>query len=442
MIVLGRKWIGRGILGIVFGLEIVLAGSGVGARTVWREMATPHFRVIFPETMRESAQKVADIAEELLPQVEAFLQAHLDFQPAIVLSGDSDIPEGYTDPLRGAIHLTIAQPYEILSNGTAFGEWVRMVLAHELTHLVHLGAVGENLEWLRSLLGYVVLPNVIQPFWVWEGYAMYGEGMLTGRGVKNPFYAMVLRTQALSGGLLPHYLLRGYSFSRKWPGRLNVYIYGASLIEYIAQAFGEEKLAELSRRRSESISLFGFDRAVQDTLGISVEELWNRWRETVENQAYDDLKRVTAAGLSPVTECTSEGYATGGVALSPDGLHLVYALSHPDFRPGLRWKDLRTGEKELLVRGSIIGRPVFSPDGEKLVYAKIARDRKTSYGDLYLYDLKRKKEQRLTVRERAFSPVFWGEKILFLRRNRFPEGVFALDVESGVIQPVFEFDQD
>lgn len=141
---------------------------------------------------------------------------------------------------------------------------------------------------------------------------------------------------------------------------MNVYIYGAILVEYIAQAFGKEKLVELSRRRSESISLFGFDQAVQDTLGISVEELWNRWRETVERQAYDDLKRVTAAGLSPVAECTSEGYATGGVVLSPDGLHLVYALSHPDFRPGLRWKDLRTGEKEMLVWGSIIGRPVFS----------------------------------------------------------------------------------
>lgn len=442
VIVLGKKWCVCSLLGMVFGLGILLAGSGVEARTVWREIATPHFRVIFPETLRESAQEVANIAEELLPRVEAFLQAHLDFQPAIVLTEDSDTPEGYTDPLQGAIHLAIAEPYEVLSNGTGFGEWVGMVLAHELTHLVHLGAVGENLEWLRSLLGYVVLPNVVQPFWVWEGYAMYGEGMLTGRGVKNPFYAMVLRTQALSGELLPHYLLRGYSFPRKWPGRLNVYIYGASLVEYIAQTFGEEKLAELSRRRSESVSLFGFDRAVQGALGISVSELWHRWAETVQNQAQDDLRRVMAAGLSPVTECTSEGYATGGVALSPDGSHLVYALSHPDFRPGLRWKDLRTGKKELLVRGSVIGRPVFSPDGEKLVYAKITRDGKTSYGDLYLYDLKRKKEQRLTVRERAFSPVFWGGKILFVRRNRFPEGVFALDVDSGVIQPVFEFDRD
>lgn len=209
---LGRKWIVCSILGMVFGVGIVLMGNGVGARTIWREMATPHFRVIFPETMRASTQEVADIAEALLPQVEAFLQVRLDFQPAIVLTEDSDIPEGYTDPLSGAIHLTIAEPYEILSNGTGFGEWVRMVLTHELTHLVHLGAVGENLEWLRSLLGYVVLPNVIQPFWVWEGYAVYGEGMLTGRGVGNPFYAMVLCIQALSGELLPHYLLRGYSF--------------------------------------------------------------------------------------------------------------------------------------------------------------------------------------------------------------------------------------
>ncbi|MEN3185233.1 MAG: hypothetical protein ABDK92_01160 [Atribacterota bacterium] len=205
---------------------------------------------------------MARSAEELLPQIEAFFQVHLDFQPAIVLTEYSDVPEGYTDPLMGVIHLSVAKPYEILSNGTGFQEWLHMVLAHEITHLVHLEAVGRNLEWLWSLLGYVVLPNVIQPLWVWEGYALYGEGMLTVRGVQNPFYAMVLRTQALSGTVLPPHLLRGHSFPKNWPGRLNVSIYGVSMIEYIAQTFGEEKLVELSRRRSESASPFGFDRKI------------------------------------------------------------------------------------------------------------------------------------------------------------------------------------
>lgn len=417
-------------------------GDGLEARQGWRELWTPRFRVIFPESLRHSAQKVADLAEELLPQIETWLQVQLDFQPAIVLTDDSDIPGGSTNPLEGVIHLVVAEPYEVLANGAGFDEWLRVVLAHELVHLVHLGAVGKSLQFWRSLFGSVVLPNVIQPFWVWEGYAMYGEGMLTERQALQPFYAMILRTQALSGKLLPHYRLRGYGFPREWPGALNVYIYGVSLVDYIARNFGEAKLAELSRRRSERISLFGFEQAVRETLGISLQELWQRWQVEITEQAEEDYWRVTLAGLSPVEKLTSEGYATGGLALSPQEKTMVYSLDHPDFRSGLRIKDLESGGKKLLVRGSILGKPAFSPEGTKLVYAKLVPDRKSLYSDLYLYDMLKRQERRLTVRERAFNPVFLGETILFLRRNRFPEGVFALDLVGRTIQPVFEFDRD
>ncbi|MEN3185232.1 MAG: hypothetical protein ABDK94_06210 [Atribacterota bacterium] len=45
------KWVVHGILAMVFGCGIIVVGNQVDARKVWREMTTPHFRVIFPETL-------------------------------------------------------------------------------------------------------------------------------------------------------------------------------------------------------------------------------------------------------------------------------------------------------------------------------------------------------------------------------------------------------
>ncbi len=271
-------------------------------------MTAPHFPVIFPESLRGEAQKAASIAEEILPALEQFLETPLSFRPAMVLWDERDIPQGYTDPLQGEIHLFVAEPYEVLSNGVRFQSWLRMVLAHELTHLLYLGTVGENLKLWQSLLGRVVLPNVVQPFWVWEGYALYGEGKINEREAVSPLYWMVLRTQALTGELPPHRFFRGYSFFPEWPGRLSVYIYGASVIDYIARTFGEGKLAELSLRRSRDPGLFGFERVVEEVLGISVGELWRRWQEEVKSRAQRECAKMN---LSPVEVLTDEGYSTG-----------------------------------------------------------------------------------------------------------------------------------
>jgi len=434
------KWLILPLLWFFLASNPPSEAAGYNPRLPWREITTSHFRVIFPEHLRTTAQETAQIAEEILPDLEAFLETSLSQRISIVLSDHSDLPGGYTDPLGGAIHLSCAEPYEIFANGTRFQSWLRMVLAHELTHFLHLQEVGENLRLLRSLLGYVVLPNLIQPFWVWEGYAMYGEGKITGREIPSPLYQMVLATQAIEGGLWPQHFVRGYSFPPEWPGKLGVYIYGLSVVDYIARTFGEEKLAELSRRRSRTLSPFGFAQAVKKTLGISVQELWQRWQEEVQEKA----ERESALQTSDFTPIilSDEGYATMGFAVSPDERELLYSLSHLRMVSGLRMKDFATGKKRLLCRGTIVGKPSFSSCGTKVVYAKLTPERYKSFGDLYLYDGQAKKEKRLTFAERAFSPVFVGERILFLRRNRTPEELVSLDLKTGAKHPLFTFTAD
>ena len=402
----------------------------------WQEISTQDVRVIFPRHLTDTARRAVSIIEEVIPELKVLTGATLHYRPAIVLHDQTDSSQGYADPLQGEIHISISQPSD-LTFGSRPGSWLRLVLAHELAHLFHLGAVGEGFTLLQSILGYVVLPNVVQPMWVWEGYAMYAQGLAgAGGGADNPVYRMYLRDHALRDDFVQPHLLRGYSFLERFPGRTGVYVYGASMIDYIAERFGEESLAEISSLRAELLSLRGFERAVKRVLGLSMETLWEDWQEYMKAKALQDKERVKKEGLTPFTVIGGKGFSSRGVVLDPAHSRIIYTLHHPHYPAGIWTLDLEGGEERLLVRGSIAGRPVYSTDGERLVYSRRVRGIFSDWNDIFEYHLKQKKETRLTEGLRAWSPVYYEDSVLFLRRNVENEGIYTL----GQQEPLFVFE--
>ncbi|WP_367354302.1 hypothetical protein [Atribacter sp.] len=405
----------------------------------WREMDTGHFLVVFPASLKDVALEVAILAEGILSQIETFLNTTLSFRPAIVLTDNTDIPNGQADPLQGEIHLVISQPYNQFL-GTKFRNWIHMVLAHELTHMLHLEAASPEIKRWRKLLGYVVLPNVIQPMWAWEGYAMYAENHFGTQGrLSDTLYDMYLREMALGNHFEPSHLLGGYSYLDRWPGQNGCYIYGASICQFIADYFGEKKLGEISTLCSDNFHIYGFDRALKKAIGVDTDELWKLWEENLKEKYQNQYQKIQYQKTTLISFITDRGYYVSGLSLSPDGEKLIYSLSHPQFISGLRLRDLKGSQDRLIVKGSIVGSPVFSHDGRYLVYSKMVPEKYYSWFDVFCYDLDTGKESRLTHGLRAFSPFFQNGKVFFLRRNVFPESLCSIDPTSGKIESVSEF---
>ena len=405
----------------------------------WREMDTGHFLVIFPASLKDVALEVGILAEGILSQIETFLNTTLSFRPAIVLADNTDIPNGHADPLQGEIHLVVSHPYNQFL-GTRFRNWIQMVLAHELTHMLHLEAASPEIMRWRNLLGYIVLPNVIQPMWAWEGYAMYAENHFGTQGrPSDTLYDMYLREMALGDHFEPPHLFGGYSYLDRWPAQSGCYIYGASVCQFIADEFGEKKLGEISTLRSENFQIHGFNKALKKAIGVDTNQLWMLWKENLKEKYRLQYQKIRQQGITPITFLTDQGYYVSGLSLSPDGEKLIYSLSHPEYLSGLRLRDLKSHQERLIVQGSIVGNPVFSQDGKKLVYSKIVTERYHSWFDVFLYDLDTGKESRMTHGARAFSPFFRKDKIYFLRRNIFPEGLYSIDLTSKKIELVYEF---
>ncbi|MCK4309271.1 MAG: hypothetical protein KAW42_04795, partial [Candidatus Atribacteria bacterium] len=220
----------------------------------WRVLESPHFSVYFyPQQNNEDfsyhneqlAQEVADIAEETYRQVNAQLgpPKHHHLQKITIIIEDfSDYALGFASSFpHRVIRVSLTAP-TAKSFDMKFKSWLKMVITHEYTHLAHFEMTAGPITALRALFGQILAPNALQPIWSTEGLAVYNETKFTagGRGTDTR-YDMYLRMAALEDQFNTLDQISGY-YLTSWPYGTSPYIYGQSLIHFIAQNYGEDKV--------------------------------------------------------------------------------------------------------------------------------------------------------------------------------------------------------
>ena len=100
----------------------------------------------------------------------------------MILSGQDDVPERVGHAVsyqrdRTAHHLAAA----VLVIGHT-DDWLRLVLAHEFTHIVHLDRSRGMMTAARCVFGRApfVMPNLFLPTWQIEGVATWQESAIDG----------------------------------------------------------------------------------------------------------------------------------------------------------------------------------------------------------------------------------------------------------------------
>jgi hypothetical protein len=134
-------------------------------------------------------------------------------------------------------------------------DWGRATIRHELAHLV-VGQFG------RSCVGGH------RPTWLEEGLAMYAEGEPSEevqadleRGLEQNSFAPL---RSLNGPFPAHDAEAGSAYSQSY-----------SVIEFLREAYGQEKLRELILTLAEGES---YDDALQAIYGLNVDGLEEAWR--------------------------------------------------------------------------------------------------------------------------------------------------------------------
>ena len=383
----------------------------------WMTLTSSHFLIHYHQGEEALAQRTVVIAEDVHARLVLRMKSQPHDRTNIVLVDALDDANGWATPLPyNLITLYITQPYGASIFGASnYDDWMRMLITHEYTHIVHLDMRNGPASVLGNIFGNLYFPNLFEPVWLIEGLAVYEETALTGGGRnRSPASDMVLRMAVLEDNFPP--ISHAANYTEKWPDGETPYLFGGSFTSFIAKKYGRDKLADLSIDYSGRWWPFLVNSTANRVLGSDYSELWDEWKAELTSRYEADKQKVLAQGFSTSRALTPNQFNKGGYenlapSISPDGKQIAYFVRNADEHPAIHLMNIDGSADHKLIDNVNSSSPdiAWREDGKGFYYTKIEVVRNTNlYNDIYYYDLERRKEIRLTkylrVRDPAPSP--------------------------------------
>ncbi|RMD87385.1 MAG: biopolymer transporter Tol [Calditrichaeota bacterium] len=424
----------------------------------WHYIQSPHFDIYFYPGAERVAEFVADVAESAYVEISRdwtydlrdriviiLYKSHNDFgQTTLSLGPPEESVGGFTEFFKNRVVIPYEGSYEQL----------RHVTHHELTHAVMLQMIFGTRA--QSIVAGIARAQI--PLWFIEGLAEYES---RGWDTESD---MFIRDAVINGYLPPINFL--YAFL--------AYKGGQSVLNYIADKYGKQKVGELLSKIRFSKSV---ERGIKQSIGINSRELSEQWHKYLKKNYWPDFadRQEPSDFAKQITFHKKDGnFINTSGELSPQGDKIAYLSDKSGFfdiylvsaidgnllsklvsgqkssmleelhwlRPGITWDPqgeriafaAKSREQDALhivnVRKRKIVKsykfnldglysPDWSPDGQEIVFVGT----KNGYADLYVYNLQDQNLKKITNDvfsdlEPRWSPD--GKKIVFISdRTKF-----------------------
>jgi Tol biopolymer transport system component len=284
----------------------MLFGWPVGARAQlvphdrWLTIETEHFRVHFPKGLEAEGKRGAINAERAWAELSTELKPPRG-KVDLVIADNVDYVNGYASSFPSNRIVVFAHPPFDALELRNYDDWSRLVITHELTHVFHLDRAEGLWRLGRAIFGRHpgLFPNAYLPSWIVEGLAVYYESRVTGAGRLEGSQHYMLARAAAQVGRVPRIgeLSRATS---KFPGGEGVYAYGSLILDYLARTRGAENIPKFVERTSRVIWPISLNAKAKGVFGISFENAWRDWRDSLERASRMDVENVTSVVYDPV----------------------------------------------------------------------------------------------------------------------------------------------
>ncbi len=399
----------------------------------WFTIKGKHVQVHFHEGTERTAEIVLRIAEEVWKPITS-LYGYEPEDVHFVIKDIDDYSNGATYFFDNKIEIwASALDFDLRGSHN----WLRNVITHEFTHMVNLQSamkMGRRipaiyLQYMHYqdeqrpdiLYGY---PNTIVsyplaginvPSWLAEGTAQYQRYEL-GYDYWDSHRDMILRSYVLDDDMLTWNQMG--VFSKTSLGNESVYNSGFALTTYICKKYGEDKLKKIFTALKTKTN-FTVDAAIEDVLGISGIELYSAWKDYLTK---DYTFRIAPVKQNLVIGDTlvNEGFGNFLPRFVNNDSSIIYISNkgHDYLSQTSVYIYNLKSKKEKKILDRVFSSVDFIPGTEKLIYAKLSDENPkwTNIHDIFLYDIKKDKETRLTHGLRANFPSVSsdGKKIVFL----------------------------
>ena len=352
----------------------------------WKVMETEHFLIHYYPEITEATREGARMAERQYARLSRLLKHQFrEKKPLIFFASrlgfgqnniTGDLGEGtggVTDALRQRAQIPFTGDMKSFDH----------VLGHEMVHVFQYDIFARG----QAGAGLQALAQVNPPLWFIEGMAEY----LTV-GPNNPHTRLVMRDAAINGHL-PTIEQMTQQSREFFP-----YTYGLSLWSYVGARWGDEVIGDIMN----GLPNRGMERAFRAELGVTLDELGDEWKESLQAQllpalATQDRPRKFAQPMLNVRK--TGGNLFVAPSLSDDGNMVAFVSIGSFLRgevfPDLWLADARSGKRlKRLVKTTtnsdfeelrlLYSQSAFSPDGRTLAFTA----QKDGKDVLYMVDVK------------------------------------------------------
>ena len=250
----------------------------------WRSLTRGKITIYWYRGDDSFAQELMSTAQQALLRLAEYTGVEPEQSVRMYIYGSSGDLLGsmiYPQEWTGGVAFT---RYSTVAIGIAPGslDWGSRAIAHELTHLViH--------QIIFNPYGYL-------PTWLDEGLAMNAEGEL------SPSYRAVLSNAVAEENLISVRSLAS-PFSAYAEESYLAYAQSYSLVRYLSDAYGQEKMFELLNTFKQGSS---YDEALVRVYGFDMDGLDARWREYIASGVLS-VQMMDKLGIYGVLAVTATG---------------------------------------------------------------------------------------------------------------------------------------
>ncbi len=402
------------------------------------KIESEHFEIYFPEEIRSTAYRVKNLAEKRYEELSKYFHWKPDKRIVISLYNNYDFPNGFATVSPYNWIGIIVFPPNAGSSISNYDDWLDIAVTHELAHIFHLDQGRKLTRILRKVFGrapfILTFPEFSIPPAFLEGIAVYSESKKTGFGRLNSSdYLSYLKNNAVFNNFPPYD--RVYGGTHVFPGPEIIYIYGSYLVNYIADKYGWDKIVKSIEKSSKEPIVyspaFGLKKETGKFPLFHYKDLKSFYKKKFESLKIES------------EQITDSGFWKYYLKSDGEGNFYYYRIT-PFEMPYIAKYSLKNREEEKLLSFYAISSLSVSSDGSKLYFSAVNTYENYSYiSDLYLYDLKGKKVERLSKGQSLFYPVeYKDDKIFAIKNNRKNSNFILFDLNGKkIIKSFLKFQQ-
>ncbi len=409
--------------------------GGFPSGVKWYSVENKHVKVIYPDSLKESAQRIANIIEHI-NQNNLYSVGKKSKKLDLVLQTGQVISNGFVSlaPYKSEFFGVGAQ--NMMRLGSV--NWLDGLSIHEYRHALQFAnsrrGFSKFLSFLAGQIGWAGAINLSIPAWYFEGDAVMTETMLSnaGRG-RIPFFYKELRANLLSGKNYSYMTARNGSYNKLLP---SIYPMGFAICNYTRNNYGDNVWAKILKDAGRYKSVFyPFSRAMKRYTGISsrkmyknaVAQLKTDWETELSGIKLTPTERVSQPPKRTVTNYKFPQIMNDGT---------IVAVKN-SYEKTNRLVQIKNGKESKLTNYGISQTVYLSANNNRLTWSEYEPDIRrgnVNYNKIVSYDFNTKTKKTVCRKTRYFSPHISsdGNKIVVVNVGELlANNIVIIDAKTG-----------